>query len=111
MVCPVLDPNVQPGGGNVRLSQLSSKKIPDWIWGKVAVTFRACDIVTVHGVTPPVQSPDHWKNCQPCAGVVVSWTLVPEVNDCEHVPGQLILPGLEVTVPVPETATVSGKVC
>jgi hypothetical protein len=46
-----------------------------------------------------------WKVC-PLVGVAVSVTEVPGEYAFEHVPGQLIPAGAEVTVPEPETTTV-----
>jgi len=56
--------------------------------------------VSVHGSVPK-QAPDHPSNDVLAAGVAVSTTWVPGLNDAEHVPGQLIPAGELVTVPTP----------
>ena len=78
---------------------------------KVAVTDWFAFIVTVH-VPVPLQAPDHPAKKAPLAGVAVSLTLVPELNDAVHVGEQLIPAGLLVTVPVevPANCTESWNV-
>ena len=76
----------------------------------MAVTERAWSIVTVQVVgmgfeAHPVQPVKAWPVC----GVAVSVTRVPWLNDSLHAAaGQLIVPGLEATVPGPVVVTVSG---
>lgn len=56
----------------------------------------------------PVHAPDHAEKMFLAPAVAVSATCVFCGKAAEHVPGQLIPAGLLVTVPVPETLTVSG---
>src|SRR5262245_5415751 len=83
-----------------------------------AVTVRACDIVTWHVVVPE-HAPDQPEKVCPVAGVAVSVSDVPlaklPVQFPPAVPAvivQLILPVVEVTVPlpVPPPATVRANV-
>jgi hypothetical protein len=46
---------------------------------KVAVTFCACDIVTVHVAVPEQPPPDHPANVDPDARAAVTVTCVPEL--------------------------------
>ena len=78
---------------------------------KVAVTLRACVILTVHGPVPLHPAPLQPVNVEPLAAVAVRVTLVPEVKAALQVPGQLIPAGLEVTVPLPVPAFVTVRVC
>src|SRR5579864_2424492 len=57
----------------------------------------------------PVQAPDQPAKKAPEAGMAVSLTLVPELNDPVHVDGQLMPVGVLVTVPraVPASWTLS----
>jgi hypothetical protein len=55
----------------------------------------------------PEQAPLNPEKLYPEAGVAVSVTLVPLLKFAVHVPGQLIPAGLLVTVPLPETETLS----
>jgi len=57
----------------------------------------------------PVHAPDHAARYAPFAGVAVSVTTVPELNDALQVGAQLIPAGLLMTVPleVPASVTVS----
>src|SRR5262249_8824546 len=77
----------------------------------VAVTAFAALMVTVQ-FPVPVQAPLQPENVPPEPGVAVSVTVVPELNDAEHVVGQLIPAGVLaiVPVPVPATVAVSAKV-
>jgi hypothetical protein len=78
---------------------------------KVAVTDWFAFIVTVQ-LPVPLQAPDHPAKKAALAGVAVSLTLVPELNDALHVGAQLMPAGLLVTVPVevPANCTESWKV-
>src|SRR5438105_695564 len=78
---------------------------------KVAVTDWFAFMVRVQ-VPVPLQAPDQPAKNAPLAGVAVSLTLVPELNDALHVGAQLIPVGLLVTVPVevPASCTESWKV-
>src|SRR5215471_21045149 len=80
-----------------------------WIL-KVAVTLRACVMLTVQGPVPLHPSPLHPANVVPLAAAAVNVTLVPASKAALHAVGQLIPAGLLVTVPlpVPATLTVSG---
>lgn len=64
--------------------------------------------VTPHVVTP-VHPPDQSEKILFAPAVAVSVTCVFCGKPAEHVEGQLIPAGLLVTVPVPETLTVSGN--
>jgi hypothetical protein len=57
----------------------------------------------------PVQAPDQPAKKAPEAGMAVSLTLVPELNDPVQVDGQLMPAGVLVTVPraVPASCTLS----
>src|SRR5439155_877277 len=66
---------------------------------KVAVTARAALIVRMQVVLAPVQ-----LAVQPAPGAAVSVTIVPVVNEAEHVAPQEIPAGLLVTVPLPAPA-------
>ena len=77
---------------------------------KLAVTLRACVIVTWQEPIP-LHAPDQPANVSPLAGVAVSVTLVPLLNDALQLPlalpaviEQLIPPTLELTVPLPVPA-------
>ncbi len=63
-------------------------------------------IVTLLLQPVPVQPP----KVEPPVGVGVRITAVPVVNVSEQVPGQLMLPGTDVTVPVPPPARVMSRV-
>ena len=73
---------------------------------KVAVQLRSTVIVTLLLQPVPVQPP----KVDPPVGVGVSVTAVPVTNPSEQVPGQLMLPGFDVTVPVPPPAMVMFSV-
>src|SRR2546422_899035 len=70
-------------------------------------------IVTVQVVAEPEQAPLQPENALPAAGAAVSVTRVPLANVWLHPvePEQLIPAGLEVTVPLPPTATCSESFC
>ena len=72
---------------------------------KAAVTLWSPLIVTEHD--PPAQAPLQAVKLAPAAGVAVRVTAVPLMYCAEHVPGQLMPAGSLVTVPAPETETVS----
>ena len=69
--------------------------------------------MTEHG-SGPEQAPDHPLNVVLAAGVAVRTTVVPGLNDAEHVLPQLIPGGELVTVPIPdpvsETVNCDGPV-
>jgi len=74
---------------------------------KVAVIALAAVIVKTQ-VAVPVQPPvpDHPLNVDPAAGVAVSVTAVPLMNDAEQLAAQLRPAGADVTVPPPAPALV-----
>lgn len=78
----------------------------------VAVTLRACDIVTVQGPVELVQAPVHPANRQPSAAVPVSSTLVPSSKVADAVPGATreMPDGVEVVVPLPTWVTSNVRV-
>jgi hypothetical protein len=68
--------------------------------------------VNVHTALVPVQAPAvQPPKVDPLAGAAVSVTEVPDGTSVEHVGGQLIPAGDEVTVPVPVPALVTVTVC
>jgi hypothetical protein len=75
----------------------------------VAVTLRACDMLTVQ-VPAREQAPDQPANVEPGAALAVSVTLVPEMNVALQVPPQSIPAGPLVTVPLPVPARVADSV-
>src|SRR4030095_7946049 len=79
---------------------------------KVAVTERAALIVMVQ-VPVPVQAPLQAVKVEPAAAAAVRLTMVPFVNEAEHVAPQEIPAGVLVTVPVPmpDLVTVRVSVC
>jgi hypothetical protein len=74
----------------------------------VAVTLRAVFISTVQ-LPVPEHAPDHPANVFPGLGAAVSVTTAPALNADVHVPGQLIEPGADDTVPPPTVDTESWK--
>jgi hypothetical protein len=62
---------------------------------------------TVQMLVPLQPPPDHPVNVNPAAGVAVSVTEVPALNNALHTEPQLIPAGLLMTVPLPESTTVS----
>jgi hypothetical protein len=62
--------------------------------------------MTEHGSVPE-QAPDHPLNVVLAAGVAVRTTVVPGLNDAEHVLPQLIPGGELVTVPIPDPVSVT----
>ncbi len=73
---------------------------------KVAVHERSVLMVTLLLHPAPVQP----AKVEPPVGVGVRATTVPLVKVSVQVPGQLMLPGTDVTVPVPPPATVTFSV-
>jgi hypothetical protein len=74
-----------------------------------AVTFLAASIVTVQGLTDPVQAPVQPVKWLPPVGAAVRVTWVPESQPIEHAVGQAI-PGMSlVTVPPPVIVTPSAN--
>src|SRR5215471_6663008 len=78
---------------------------------KVAVTLRACVMLTVQGPVPLHPSPLHPANIAPLAGIAAKTTLCPLGKVALHVSGQLIPAGLLVTVPLPVPATLTVNGC
>jgi len=76
---------------------------------KVAVTDLAALIVTVQVIAATVSHPLQPPKMNPLPGLAVSVTVVPPLKVAAQVPGHLIDPSLELTVPppVPATLTVS----
>src|SRR5206468_3525502 len=72
-----------------------------WIGMKVTVTAVAPLSVTVHGPVPEQPPPLQPVKAKPAAGVAVSITTVPLVNEAEHVAPHEIPAGALVTVPLP----------
>jgi len=71
---------------------------------KEAVTEVAAVIVTVQVPVPEQPPPFQPVNVEPAPGAAVSVTIVPVVNEAEHVAPQEIPAGLLVTVPLPAPA-------
>jgi hypothetical protein len=74
----------------------------------VAVTDRACDIVTWHVAVPLQPSPDQPEKIHPALGEAFRVTSVPFAYLLVHVAPQLRLPLSAVTAPEPTFATSSG---
>ena len=72
----------------------------------VAFAFR----VRVHVAVPWQPPPDQPAKVEPEAAVAVSVSLVPELNDAEHVEPQLMPVGLLVIVPMPVPDFVTVRV-
>src|SRR5207244_2167772 len=70
---------------------------------KVAVTARACDMVSVHTEVPP-HAPVQPLKIDVGDGVAESVITVPESRGAPQVAPQSIPAGVEVTVPVPPPA-------
>ena len=77
----------------------------------VAVTDRSALIVTVQVPVPEQPPPLQPVNAEPAAGVAVSVTTVPSLNDAAQVAPQLIPAGELVTVPEPVPVFVTVSVC
>jgi hypothetical protein len=77
----------------------------------VAVTDRAPLIVTVHVPVPRQPAPLQPAKVEPAAGVAVSVTVVPWLNDDAQVTPQLIAAGALVTEPDPAPVFVTVSVC
>jgi hypothetical protein len=70
---------------------------------KLAVTVRACVMLTVQG-SVPVQSPVQPVKVEPEAGVAVRATFAPTLKFAAQASPQSMAVGVEVTVPVPVPA-------
>ena len=77
----------------------------------VAVTVRACDIVSEHGPLELVHAPDHPLNRHPEAALLEMSTLVPSSKVAVDVPAAAseIPAGFEVVVPLPTWVTSSAR--
>src|SRR5215471_15709798 len=84
-------------------------QLDNWVL-KVAVTLRACVMLTVHRPVPLHPSPLQPVKREPLSGVAVSVTLVPWSKAALHVLPQLIPTGLLVTVPLPVPALLTVRV-
>src|SRR5258706_4258267 len=73
----------------------------------VAVTEVAVEPTVSTQLPRPVHAPDQKEKMLPVPGVSVSVTWVFGGKPAEHAVGQLIPAGLLVTVPLPDTVTVS----
>ena len=76
---------------------------------KVAVTLRACAMLTVQMPAPLHPSPVQPVKVEPLATVAVSVTLVSWAKGALHVLPQLIPAGCEVTVPLPVPAVLTVR--
>ena len=81
------------------------------IRANVAGTVTLPLIVTTHVPVPLQPPPDQPVNVEPDAGVAVSVTCCPSLNDAEHVAPQLIPDGWLLTLPEPPPAFVTASVC
>jgi hypothetical protein len=77
---------------------------------KVAVTARACDMLTEQVLDVPVQAPLQPAKVLPLIGAAVKVTLVPEFRLAEQVVPQDKPPALPVTVPAPVPSLVMDRV-
>jgi hypothetical protein len=76
-------------------------------WENVAVTCVFCPPASASWQLCPLHAPLKPEKLEPAAGAAVRLTVLPPANEAVHVPGQLIPAGVLVTVPLPETVTVS----
>jgi hypothetical protein len=90
----------------VPLPEMAAAKLKEAPVAKVAETFWAELIVTMHWLVP-LHAPLHPVNTDPPAAVAVSVTGVPLGKFAMHVAPQLITAGALVTVPLPVTLTES----
>lgn len=74
---------------------------------KFADTLRVCPLAAVSWQAVPVHAPLKPVKLAPAAGVAVSVIAVPLAKGAVQVPGQLIPAGALVTVPLPETVTLT----
>lgn len=110
-----VDPQLMPEGVDRTVPVPVRPTVTVYVTGreKVAVTCCAAEIaVKVHDVPEqdPASSPDHPEKIDPEDAEAESDTSVPPVNDDEHVPGQEIPAGEDVTVPDPVPAFVTVTV-
>ena len=89
----------------------SSANAPPKLAANVAVTDRAALIVMPQSPAVPAHAPLQPENVAPAAATAVSVTIVPGANAATHVAPQLIAAGLLLTLPGPEVATESVKLC
>jgi hypothetical protein len=78
---------------------------------KLAVTERAASIVTLHVAELPEQSPDQPAKEEPGDAVALRVTGVPSAKSWLQLESQSIPAGLEETLPLPDPASVTAKVC
>lgn len=74
----------------------------------MAMRERTCEAKMVHA-SVPVQSPVQPANCCPAPATAVKVTGVPAANDEEQTVPQLMPLGVDVTLPLPVTATFNAK--
>jgi hypothetical protein len=116
-LAPLLKLAVQAGGQLIPAGLLLTVPLPATVTvnGKLTIPNVAMTEVLPFSVIAqppvPVQAPLHPVKLLPVPGVAVSVTTVPPLKLAVQVPGQVIPPGLLVTVPPPTTVTDSGKVC
>src|SRR5947208_12076322 len=93
MVCTVPRAQLSPPFGEVTVIETAAaEKSAPTLWSAFIVTWQ---------LPVPEQAPDHPLNVTPAAGEAVSVTGAPTAKAAEHVPGQLMPAGEDVTVPLP----------
>src|ERR1043165_5856259 len=73
------------------------------------VTIVAADSVTWQGAVPEQPPPDQPSNVESALATAVSGTTVSGAWSCEHVRGQVMLPALDVTPPLPEPVDITMR--
>jgi hypothetical protein len=101
-------PQLIPAGRLVTVPVPLPAKLTVSVAPNVAVTDVLPVMVTVQVPVPLQPPPDHPENPDPALGVAVSVTEVPLLNSALQTEPQLIPAGLLVTVPLPESTTVSA---
>src|SRR3977135_1459964 len=90
------------GFGNVGMTTVSQRFGAGW---KRAPTRTSARSETLQDA--PLHGEVHDEKASPAAGVAVSAIEVPSSNAAEHVPGQTMPAGIEVTIPAPSISRVS----
>src|SRR5213592_1882433 len=78
---------------------------------KIAVTFRAPLIVTVHIASDTESQPVQPVKFESAPAAAVSVTCEPPTNDAEHVGAHAMPVGFDVTVPLPSPWRITDRFC